>query len=268
MSETETEVPPITCSLCGKVVKNQTGLAAHTRFKHEERPMPAPEPKPEEPKPEEPKPAAPAKLKPYPFHDGAVNENAALRMVRMAKPACPITTNMDDPGIKNGTKKYTGDANCQERFKKNNQGVWDVERCESLGHDPFFTTFKRVEVTNLVGADGTITGQKQTEINERRLNVVQVSDNPRHNTGMSIQLELARGSRFLEDLGYISPCEFRNCVKEKRIKTKFGEFCSERHARLVAADRNEIFLPVGGDPYTEDKTMREREQILGAQAIY
>ncbi len=207
-------------------------------------------------------------LQPYPFHDGAVNENAAIRMIRMAKPFCPVTTNMDDPGIKNGTKKYDHNGSCQERFKFNNQGKWDVEKCVELGHDPFYTTFRKVSEENIVGEDGIVTGKREVVINERRLNIVQVSDNPRHSNGMDVQLELAKGSKFLEDFGIESPCEFRNCVKPKKVKTRYGDYCSERHARLVAADRNEIFLPVGGDPYTEDKAMRERETVLGNLSIY
>ncbi len=263
MSDTE----GFTCEDCGQSFPKNQGLLMHRRHKH-------PEPKVEdmaeidqsELKMEAPAVEAPKvkslKMAPYPFHDGAVNENAAIRMIRMAKPFCPVTTNMDDPGIKTGTKKYTGDANCQERFKKNNQGVWDVEKCESLGHDPFYTTFRRVEEVNVVDDSGMVTGKRQTEIHERRLNVTQVSDNSRHSNGMDIQLELARGSRFLEAFGIESPCEFRNCVKPKQVKTRYGEYCSERHARLVAADKRGILLPIGGDPYTEDQTLREREDIL------
>lgn len=207
-------------------------------------------------------------LKPYPFHDGAVNENAAIRMLRMAKPFCPVTTNMDDPGIKNGTKVYDHNGSCQERFKKNNQGVWDVAKCVELGHDPYYTTFKKVTEENIVDEQGVVTGKREIVMSERRLNITQVSDNPRHSNGMDVQLELARGSRFLEELGYKSPCEFRNCTKDKKVQTRFGSYCSERHARLVAADRNEIFLPVGGDPYTEEKALRERDQVLNNLSIY
>ena len=205
------------------------------------------------------------KLAPYPFRDGGVNENAAIRMIKMVIPLCPADPN---PEIlkKDGTSipnpRYTGEENCQQIFKINNEGRWDVDKCIARGHDPYHTTFRKTIVEDVVGDDGYVIETKMRVKSEKRLNVVQVSDNIRHSSRMSVQLALARGCKFLDFFGIEAPCEFRNCTKPVTVDTRYGKFCSERHARLVAADAKELSLPVGGDPYTHEKAIEERERML------
>lgn len=206
-------------------------------------------------------------LKKYPWHDGQVNENAAIRVLRMVKPECPVDP-VPEIKQKDGSFKpnprYTGEQNCMQVYKKNNHGVWDIAKCESLGHDPWHTDIRKRIVDDIIDPEtGEVTEERTRIIREKRLNIIQVSDNPRHTNGTEVQLALAKGCRFLEDFGIESPCEFRNCTKPKRVKTRYGDFCSERHARLVGADRRGIFLWVAGDPYTEDKhAQSDREDIL------
>lgn len=199
--------------------------------------------------------SVPKKLEPYPFHDGGVNENAAIRMVRMVIPQCPIETDMESP-------RYTGEDNCQRTLKFNSQGRWNVEACEEKGHDPYRTTIEKKVKEDIIDENGVITGQRQVIKGGKRLNIIQVSDNIRHSSGMEIQLALARGCKFLEDFGIASPCEFRNCSQPQRVDTKYGRYCSERHARLIAADKRKMMLPVGGDPFSHDEAMEQREQML------
>lgn len=210
------------------------------------------------------------KLKAYPFHDGGVNENAAIRMIRMVIPQCPIDA-VPELRQKDGTYKpnplYTGEPNCQQAFKLNNHGRWDVARCEALGHDPWHTKFRRPIVEEVVDKDGFVTETRTRYKLEERLNVIQVSDNVRHTNGTEVQLALAKGCRFLEDFGYASPCEFRNCTQPQRIDTRFGKYCSERHARLIAADKLKKMLPIGGDPFSEDQAREEREDMLATLNI-
>ncbi len=205
------------------------------------------------------------KLEPYPFHDGAVNENAAIRMIRMVIPQCPVDSL---PEIKNKDGSYTpnpnfsGEQNCQMAYKINNAGVWDVAKCESLGHDPWHTTFRRPILKEVLDDDGFVVDTKVQYKVEKRLNIIQVSLNQRHSNGMEVALAQAKGCRFLESFGIASPCEFRNCSQPQRIDTRYGKYCSERHARLVAADERHMMLPVGGDPYSEGQAMDERQQML------
>lgn len=255
----EAETPVFACGLCDKVSTTKAGLRAHERAKH-----PADDPAEFEAKPE--------KLKPYPFHDGGVNENAPIRVIRMVHPECPVDP-VPELRQKDGSyvpnPRYTGEQNCQQLYKRNSQGVWDVAKCEELGHDPWRTAIRKRIVDDVIDPDtGEVTQQKVKVVVEKRLNIIQVSDNPRHTNGTEVQLAIARGAKFLEDFGVESPCEFRNCTKKKTIQTRYGEYCSERHARLVAADKTEIFLPLGGDALSEDKTTRERNQILDSLSIY
>ena len=204
-------------------------------------------------------------LLPYPFHDGGVNENAAIRMVRLVIPQCPVD---GTPELKqrDGTWKpnpnYTGEPNCQMAYALNRGGKWDVDKCIELGHDPFHTTFRRPRMEEVLDDEGYVTETKVRYVVEKRLNVIQVSDNERHSSGREIALALARGCKFLEEFGYLSPCEFRACSQPQRVETRYGKYCSERHARLVAADKRQIMLPIGGDPYSAEQSRREREDIL------
>jgi hypothetical protein len=204
-------------------------------------------------------------LKPYPFHDGGVSENAAIRMISMVIPQCPVDGN-PELKQKDGTYKpnpnFTGEPNCQQAYKINNHGIWDVKKCEELGHDPWHTKFRRAMVEEVLDKDGYVVDTRTKYHVEERLNVIQVSDNPRHSNRQEVALALAKGCRFLEDFGIASPCEFRNCTQPWTIDTRYGKYCSERHARLIAADFQKVMLPVGGDPYTEDQSREERESIL------
>jgi hypothetical protein len=212
-----------------------------------------------------PGPPKDGNYQPYPFHDGAVSENAAIRVIRMVIPNCPI-----DPvpevkqrdGSYRPNPNFTGEQNCQQVYKFNNFGRWDVEKCIELGHDPWHTEFRRPIVEETLDADGYVIDTRIKHKVEKRLNIIQVSDNSRHSNGTEVALALARGCRFLDDFGVASPCEFRNCSQPQRVDTRYGKYCSERHARLVAADKQQKLLPVASDPYSADQANREREDML------
>lgn len=217
------------------------------------------------------------KTVPYPFHDGGVNENAAIRIIEFAKPNCPRESN-PEISRKDGTSvpnpRYTGEESCERIYRINSQGIWDVAHCIELGHDPFYTYFRKNVIEEVVGDDGYVTESKVRVLKEKRLNVIHVSDNIRHSTGQEVNLAIARGSIPLKDFvctcsqhpfkhKHEVPCEFRNCNQPQNIDTRYGWYCSERHARLIAADKQKKILPVGGDPYSADQAMSEREEILG-----
>lgn len=228
------------------------------------------------------------KTVPYPFAEGSVNENAAIRVIRMAKPNCPRESN-PEISRRDGTSipnpRYTGEESCERIYRINSQGRWDVARCTELGHEPFYTVFRKNITEEEVGEDGYVTTSRIRVAKEKRLNVVAVSDNIRHSTGQEVQLAIARGCVPLgpytdtdgrKQEGFVCtcslhafqhrhepPCEFRNCTRSQTVDTRYGRFCSERHARLVAADKQKKILPIGGDPYSQDQALAEREDILG-----
>lgn len=211
--------------------------------------------------------------KPFPFFDGAVNELAAIRVMRMVKPECPVDSTPEikrRDGSYSVNPRYTGESNCMQVYKRHNQGVWDVEKCESLGHDPWHTIiYKRLTEDVIDPETGEITDQKVRLIKESRLNVIWVSRNVRHSSNTEVQLAKARGCLTLDEYGakfpdedYLDPCEFRACTNKVTIETQFGNFCSERHARLVAADQMGIatYLPNTADPYELTAQTGQREQ--------
>jgi hypothetical protein len=204
-------------------------------------------------------------LKPYPFHDGQVSEVSQIRVIRMVIPLCPIDS-IPELKQRDGTYRpnpnFSGEQNCQQVYKFNNMGRWDAAKCESLGHDPWHTSFRYPIVEEVLDDDGYVIDTKVRYRVEKRLNIIQVSDNIRHSSGMEVQLAMARGCRPLEDFGVASPCEFRNCSQPQRIDTRYGKYCSERHARLVAADKQQKILPIASDPYSADQANREREDML------
>lgn len=204
-------------------------------------------------------------LKPYPYHDGTVNENAAVRTVRLVMPMCPIDGN---PEIKqrDGSFKpnpnYTGEQNCQQVFAKNDQGVWDVQECIDRGHDPYYTRLRRAVIDEEVAEDGTVMDSKIRYVVEKRLNIMPISVNRRIASGQLLALARARGGLPMEDFGYASPCEFRSCSRPQKVETRVGKYCSERHARLILADARSMLLTVPSDPYSRDQAVREREDLL------
>jgi hypothetical protein len=245
---------------CNGIAKGGTGYCMRHQDQvpgHLEEIVAEPHPAPKEPDNGE--------LKPYPFHDGQVSEVSQIRVIRMVIPLCPIDS---VPEIKqrDGTYRpnpnFSGEQNCQQVYKFNNMGRWDAAKCESLGHDPWHTSFRYPIIKEVLDNDGYVIDTKVQYRVEKRLNIIQVSDNIRHSSGMEVQLAMARGCRPLEDFGVSSPCEFRNCSQPQRIDTRYGKYCSERHARLVAADKQGKILPVASDPYSADQANREREDML------
>ena len=217
--------------------------------------------------------------KPYPFHDGSPDENAAIRVIRMWQPVCPVDPT---PEIKQkddtykANPRYTGEQSCQMLYALNSFGVWDVDQCERVGHDPWHTViYKRLSVDVVDEDTGDITEQKTKIVKEVRPNIVAVSDNIRHSSGQELALARARGCLTFDEYGalhpdewYESPCEFRACSQPQRIQTIYGKYCSERHARLIAADKRGIMRYLRNvrdvdEVYQDSKQLENEERIEG-----
>ena len=205
------------------------------------------------------------KLKPYPFREGGAKDNLPIRMVRMVAPYCPA-----DPRpelvLPNGDSvpnpHYTGEPNCQFEYRLNNMGRWQVEKCIELGHDPYYTTTRRRVLEEVVGDDGFVTESKVRIKVSKVLNVMPVAVGVRYTDGKEYDLAVARGYKHLEEFGYASPCEYRQCSQPQRLKTRFGNYCGERHARLIGAMVRGIMLPIAADEAAREKTDAEREDLL------
>ena len=204
-------------------------------------------------------------LKPYPYHDGTPNENAAVRSIALVKPECPMDSRpeiLGRDGVARPNPSYTGEENCQMKYKLNGQGVWDVEKCIELGHDPYYYTQRRTVLEEVTDDEGYVIESKTRIVKKRMLNVIRATDNIRVSSKMEVALFLARGCKFLSEFGYESPCEFRNCSGKQLVNTQYGKYCSERHARLIAADARHIVLPIGGDVMSNEQALDEKERAL------
>jgi hypothetical protein len=192
--------------------------------------------------PKEPK----AKLKKYPYRGMGVNENAAVRVVWMVQPMCsiPATEYLKKPdGSYESNPAYTGEVNCQS-------GKWRDkwwEECEALGHHPYEYDVDRFVDIVEYDDEGVETSRKRKRIRRTGLNMTQVSHSIRHDSGRNVAQSVAKGYKFLPELGYENLCMMRSCETPAKIKTRYGIFCNERHARLVGADVEQIFLIEGGD---------------------
>jgi hypothetical protein len=210
------------------------------------------------------------KLKPYPYNDMGSNPNSAIRMIRMGKPQCPID-GMPELKQRDGTYKanpnFTGEVNCQQAFKLDNYGHWAVLKCEKLGHNPYFRKVRRPFTEEVVDAEGYITETRTRYKMETLPNVINVSDNVRHSSGREIERALGKGCKFIWELGYQHPCEFRGCSQPWRIETKYGRYCNEQHARLIGADVKRKVMNIVTDAEMADDVRELNEEILDAIAL-
>jgi hypothetical protein len=213
--------------------------------------------------------------KPYPFNDGQPNENAAVRIVRVVKPECPIDPTPEirqRDGSYKPNPRYTGEQNCMQLHKLNEQGRWDVQACLNKGHDPWHTVFYRKLVEDVYDESGELVDQKTRLKKETRLNIIAVSLNIRHTSGTELLLAQARGCLLLDEYGathpdedYEDPCEFRSCTNAVTVDTRFGRFCGERHARLIAADQRGIARYIKLDKDPDEQFQNSREQEAGEE---
>jgi len=179
-----------------------------------------------------------------------VKEAMSYRRLVMVRPICPLDDNETRRRVVNGevvevpNPNYTGEPNCQRTFA-GAVGWWDY--CTEQGHDPYFTT-KRVtleEEQEEEQPDGTvlITGTSRKKMKIRALNTVSVAAHTRVNSGQGPAIaHQVKGYRTLPEMGYAPVCDYRNCEMKVQKATRYGNFCSDRHARLVGADVEGIFL--------------------------
>ena len=166
-----------------------------------------------------------------------VREGGNIRMKKMARPICPV---VDDPE----SPKYTGEPNCQ-RMHNNYPGWWDY--CANQGHEPYFTVKKKTVKEDVEAEDGSglVTGERKRVLTTRKLNMVQVAIGTRFNSGHGERYSRdLKGRKTLSEFGYAEKCEFRNCELDAKLKSKYGMFCGDRHARLIGADVEGLMLSV------------------------
>jgi len=197
-----------------------------------------------------PQPVGPENLKQLPKRQIGVREGANVRMILMAQPICPIDDLPFHNKLINGevvevpNPKYTGELNCQNEFS-GAVGWWEI--CMSRNHDPYYTTkyIRREEDVVEVQEDGTelVVESRMKKVRLKILNVARVAAYTRVSGGRGpLYARVLKGFRDLSDMGYEPVCEFRNCELPVTVDSRYGKFCGQRHARLIGADVEIVFL--------------------------
>ena len=186
-------------------------------------------------------------LKKIPGFSQGVRVNAAGRMVKMAVPICP-NSKMEFISTPEGRRipKQETDPH-RQNCQKLGHGWWKY--CEEQGHDPYFTTKVWYEKVPDYGPDpdnpgDTILLKERTVKRETKYpNISQVAAYTHVNGGRGVIFSMERkGFKRLREIGYEEVCQFRNCQKEIKFTSKVGQYCSQEHAALVAADAQSLFL--------------------------
>lgn len=197
-------------------------------------------------------PAAKEELKQIPGFSTGVRPNAAARMVKLAQPICPKS---QPKQIRTPEGRMIPDPNqdftqsCQSERDANGDSVrgwWD--KCEALGHDPYFTTRVWFSEEPVVNDEGEVERTKKVRHEDRRPNISQVSAGIRVNSGQrSVQYKMQRfGFKRLPEIGYAEVCQFRNCQNPVTVTSRFGKYCNVEHASLIAADQQGLILTQKG----------------------
>jgi hypothetical protein len=210
-----------------------------------------------------------------PGFSSGVRANSAVRMVKLARPICPkskLKMVKDDEGKWTPAEEQA--VNCQ----LSDEPRW-WKQCESLGHEPFFTTRvwyeKQDKLEEIEPGVFEVTGQKRIRHTAKYPNIAQVAQTIRVNSAKGVQFKMERhGFKRLADLGYEEVCQFRNCQKPLSDAGKggiYGNYCSLEHLSLIAADDQGMLLhyPVQSLNREEyPKVQRERaKQLREAAAI-
>lgn len=176
-------------------------------------------------------PAKPALKKLPPVTVGVSETSGNIRMIKMVRPSCPVPTDVNHPD-------FDAEVIPCNKLHRGKRGWW--EHCEEAGHNPYF----------------------HDERGKSMPNVAQVAQLLRINSGMGVQKAKAKGFKLLTEVGYEPVCEYRNCYRPVEVKTVYGDFCSERQAKLIAVDVENIDLEVHPD------LRMDREKQLRAVPIY
>jgi hypothetical protein len=213
-------------------------------------------------------PAAKNKLEKLPGFSVGVRVNAAARMVKLARPVCP---NSKLRMIKNEQGNWVRDENQPQNCQLSDEPRW-WDRCEELGHNPYFQTIVWYEPQDIVDEDEDgnliVKGQKRIKHTSTRPNVAQVALHLRVNSGKGAKFKIERhGFKRLSEIGYEEVCQFRNCQKpltEKGRGGVFGNYCSVQHLQLIAADAEGVMLhypssTLNADEYSKVQKLRAKQ---------
>ena len=195
---------------------------------------------------------AKSNLKEIPWERVGVRLNTPARSIKMLNPVCPETVDQNTGNAAPGCETKEGPA-------------WWL-KCVEKGHDPFHQqkeVRKRERITETTEDGRTIVkGYEETIELEITPRVAQVPLSIRTQSQQMVEEKrFFHGYKYPEELGYAPMCEFRNCfAPNPTFKTRYGNYCSENEARMMAADSRHVVLEV----LNQDK---RREQLEGINIV-
>lgn len=216
-----------------------------------------------------------AKKEKLPGFSIGVRDNAAVRMVKLARPICP---NSKLKMVKDENGKWVRSeeqlANCQLAG-----GKWWID-CEARGHEPYFSTQTWYEAQDVMEEveEGVfeVKGTRRIRHRTKRPNVAQVAVSVRVNSGRGARFKIERhGFARLATIGFDEVCQYRNCQKPisdaGKGGSRYGDYCSAEHLALIAADAEGILLHypnsnLNGEEFQKVERLRAKE-LREASAI-
>jgi hypothetical protein len=163
----------------------------------------------------------------YHLPSGNTKLNFAIRMVKLVAPQCRVCT----------------------------EGPHAADWFRTCPHDPYFHAQEVPEVVEErePQPDGTyLVTDRKTVVRVRRMpNLRQVPHSPRH-LGYALRNKLLKGFALPEQLGILPFCQFGDCwsqdLPERWRGVVHGDYCSEAHAKVMAAQHESVSLEIGEDP--------------------
>lgn len=123
------------------------------------------------------------------------------------------------------------------------------EKCE---HDPYWSLSPKVLKTPVyeTDEDGDMI-LKQTDVRTKMLrvpNVTEVVNSARSNDGKGIEKMQKKGFKHFPEVNLAPMCEMYGCGRPwPVVRTEYGDYCTENHAKLCVADITEVKFTVN-DP--------------------
>ncbi len=193
--------------------------------------------------PEQEKVLAALDLKSLPQNQIGVTELGNIRTVKLAAPICPIRVGYS-PDSPRFQPEYVGEINCSFRGPEGGKPWWTL--CVSRNHDPYFTVNKVETSEDILDDEGYVVKTRKKVTETKQLNLVQVPLGLRYSSGKAVAASMMfKGRKPVTEFGYKELCEYRNCETDARLKTRYGKYCNERHARLIGSDAESLLVGVG-----------------------
>lgn len=107
-------------------------------------------------------------------------------------------------------------------------------------HDPYHSEaiVDEVQLITDPQPDGSevVLDRKLIQRRMTTLNVIEVAYEKKVNSGLGPAAAIARGAKHLHELNYRPVCEFNGCYEpDPQVKTRYGNYCCEYEAKLIAA---------------------------------